>query len=71
MCWNSTAKTLERKSGQAYDEACDLLVDLSEAYALQKNTKGFQKDLKQFMTEYSRRWALIQRLVKAGLWKDK
>lgn len=68
--WKSVAKTLERKSGQAYDDACRSLVDISEAYALQKNKKGFQKDMKQFMANYSRRWALIQRLVKAGIWKD-
>ncbi|MBU1170869.1 MAG: hypothetical protein KKD44_15015 [Proteobacteria bacterium] len=69
--WKSVAMTLERKSGQAYDEACRGLVDISEAYALQKNTKAFQKEMKQFMAKYSRRWALIQHLVKAGLWKDK
>ena len=38
-------------------------------YALFTNKKQFQKELKKFMTGHTRRKALIQRLVKAGIWK--
>ncbi len=68
--WKSVAKTVERGSGLAYDEACRTLVDISEAYALFINKKQFQKELKKFMTGHTRRKALIQRLVKASIWKD-
>ncbi|MBW2248365.1 MAG: hypothetical protein JRF62_14515 [Deltaproteobacteria bacterium] len=68
--WKSVAKTVERGSGLAYDEACRALVDISEAYALSTNKKQFQKELKKFMAGHMRRKALIQRLVKAGIWED-
>jgi hypothetical protein len=69
--WKSVAKTVERGSGQAYDEACCALVDIAEAYALFATKKQFQKELKKFMSGHTRRKALIQRLVKAGIWEDK
>jgi hypothetical protein len=46
------------------------MVDISEAYALFATKKQFQTELKKFMAGHSRRKALIQRLVKAGIWKD-
>ena len=46
------------------------LADISEAYALQKNTKRFQVEMRKFMAGHMRRKALIQRLVKAGIWED-
>jgi hypothetical protein len=67
----SVQKTVVRGSGLAYDEACRALVDISEAYALFTNKKQFQKELKKFMAGHMRRKALIQRLVKAGIWEDK
>jgi hypothetical protein len=69
--WKSVQKTVERGSGPAYDEACRALVDISEAYALHTSRKDFQRNLKKFMKDHLRRKALIQRLVKAGIWKDK
>lgn len=69
--WKSIAKTVERGSGLAYDEACRALVDISESYGLFTNKKQFQKQLKKFMAGHMRRKALIQRLVKAGIWEDK
>ena len=33
--------------------------------------KYLQKELKKFMAGHMRRKALIQRLVKAGIWEDK
>ena len=69
--WKSVRKTIERGSGLAYDEACRALVDMSEAYALQKSKKRFQEEMKKFVADHMRRKALIQRLVKAGIWEDK
>ncbi|MBI5607092.1 MAG: hypothetical protein HY879_27490 [Deltaproteobacteria bacterium] len=68
--WASVREPVERGSGQGYDEACRLLVDISEAYDLYATRKQFQKELKKFMTGHTRRKTLIQRLVKAGIWKD-
>ena len=69
--WKAIRQTVERGSGLAYDEACRALVDLSEAHAFHAGRQQFQKDLKNFMADHLRRKALIQRLVKTGIWKDK
>jgi hypothetical protein len=69
--WKSVQKTVERKSGRGYDEACRTLVDMSEAYALHTSRKDFQRNLEKFMKNHLRRKAFIQRLVKAGIWDDK
>jgi len=68
--WESVREPVERGSGRGYDEACRALVDIAEAYDLFATKKQFQKELKKFMTGHTRRKALIQRLVKAGIWKD-
>ena len=69
--WRSVEQTLKRGSGLAYDEACRSLVDIFEAHALMGTQKCFQQELKKFMTRHMRRRALIQRMVKAGIWKEK
>ena len=69
--WKAVQQTVERGSGPAYDEVCRALVDLSEAYSLHVSRKRFRQDLKKFMVDHMRRKALIQRLVKAGIWKVK
>jgi hypothetical protein len=69
--WKSVQLTIERGSGLAYDEACSALVDLSDAYSTHSSRKTFQQELKKFMAGYMRRKALIQRLVKAGIWNEK
>lgn len=69
--WNTVRKSVELRTGRGYDEACRTLVDIAEAYALFSTKKQFQKELKKFMADYLRRKALIQRLVKAGMWYDK
>ena len=69
--WKSVQQTIERGSGLAYDEACGVLVDLSEAYALHGNRETFRQTLGKFMTDHMRRKTLIQRMVKVGIWKDK
>ncbi len=68
--WASVKEPVERGSGRGYDEACRILVDIAEAYDLFATKKQFQKELKKFMAGHLRRKALIQRLVKAGIWKD-
>jgi hypothetical protein len=68
--WESVREPVERRSGWGYDEACSKLVDIAEAYALFSTKKRFQDELKKFMANHLRRKALIQRLVKVGIWKD-
>jgi len=68
--WASVKEPVERGSGRGYDEACRILVDIAEAYDLFATKKQFQNELKKFMAGHLRRKALIQRLVKAGIWKD-
>lgn len=67
--WESVREPVERGSGRGYDEACRVLVDIAEAYDLFASKKQFQNELKKFMADHLRRKALIQRLVKAGIWK--
>jgi hypothetical protein len=69
--WKSIQYSVERGSGLAYDEACGALVDLSEAYSVYANRQTFEQEFRKFMVGHMRRKALIQRLVKAGIWNDK
>jgi len=69
--WKSVQQNVERGSGFSYDDACRALVDLSEAYSLHASREAFQQELTKFMAGYMRRKALIQRLVKAGIWNKK
>jgi len=68
--WASVKEPVERGSGRGYDEACRILVDIAEAYDQFATKKQFQKELKKFMAGHTRRKALIQRMVKAGIWKE-
>lgn len=67
--WTWVQEPVERGSGRGYDEACRILVDIAEAYDLFATKEQFHKELKKFMAGHTRRKALIQRLVKAGIWK--
>jgi hypothetical protein len=69
--WKSVRQTVERGSGSAYDEACRMLVNLSEAYSVHANEEGFRRELSEFMAGHLRRKSLIERLVKAGIWYEK
>lgn len=69
--WKTAERQLARGSGLAYDEACRTLVNIAEAYALHASIGDFSRELKQFMAKYMRRKALVQRLVKAGIWYEK
>ncbi|MDW7761019.1 MAG: hypothetical protein SCM96_10330 [Acidobacteriota bacterium] len=68
--WASVREPIERGSGQGYDEACRILVDIAEAHELFATKKQFQQEFTKFMGGHLRRKSLIQRLVKAGIWKD-
>lgn len=67
--WNAIREPAQRGSGLGYDQACRAIVDLEEAYSLHAPRKEFQDGLKKFMSDHMHRKALIQRLVKAGVWK--
>ncbi len=69
--WALVKEPVERGSGRGYDDACRILVDIAEAYELFANKEQFHKELKKFMAGHLRRKALIQRLVKASIWKGK
>jgi hypothetical protein len=69
--WKSAQQSVERGSGFAYDDVCRALVDLSEAYSLHRSPNSFEQELREFMASHMRRKALIQRLVKAGIWHKK
>jgi len=65
--WKKVSDLAEQKTSSAYDRACDLLVDLSEAASLTQKRAEFMKRLSQFRATYARRSALLQRLNKAGI----
>ena len=69
--WKSVREPIKRGSGKGYDEACSAIVDISEAHALLRTEKQFSHELKKFMAPHLKRKALVQRLVKAGIWEEK
>ncbi len=69
--WASVRESIELGSGRGYDEACHTLLDIAEACDLYGARGQFQIELKKFMAGYLRRRALVQRLVKAGIWEGK
>jgi len=69
--WKAAHDDANKGYAHAYDAACRQLVDLRDAYSQHATLAEFQKEFQKFMTEHSRRRALVQRLVKAGLWRDK
>lgn len=69
--WKAVKQAVERGLGPAYDEACRILLDLYEAYSVHARREAFHKELKKFMAGHMQRKTFVQRLVKAGIWKDK
>ncbi|RJX30499.1 MAG: hypothetical protein C4531_08880 [Desulfurivibrio sp.] len=69
--WKAAHEDANKGHAHAYDAACRQLVDLRDAYSQHATLAAFQKEFQRFMAEHSRRRALVQRLVKAGLWRDK
>ncbi len=68
--WARFRGPVERGTAGGYDEACRIVVDIAEAYDLFATKKQFQQELKNFMADHLRRKSMIQRLVKAGIWRD-
>lgn len=66
--WKAAHEDANKGHAHAYDAACRQLVDLRDAYSQHATLAAFQKEFQQFMTEHLRRRALVERLVKAGLW---
>lgn len=69
--WKTAHDDANKGHAHAYDAACRQLVDLRDAYSQYSTLAVFQKEFQKYMAEHSRRRALVQRLVKAGLWRDK
>jgi hypothetical protein len=69
--WKSAHEDANKGHAHAYDAACLQLVDLRDAYNQHSTLAVFQKEFQKYMVEHMRRRALVQRLVKAGLWRDK
>jgi hypothetical protein len=67
--WKAVCRQVEVGSGRAYDEACRALVDLSEAYGRHGDRHAFEQEMRRFIETNGRRKALVERLVKAGLWQ--
>lgn len=67
--WKAAHDDANKGHAHAYDAACQQLVDLRDAYSQHATLAVFQKEFQKFMTEHLRRRALVQRLVKAGLWQ--
>jgi hypothetical protein len=65
--WKQVSDLAEQRTSSAYDRACELLVDLSEAASLTQRQDDFLNRLSQFRATYARRSALLQRLDKAGI----
>jgi hypothetical protein len=69
--WKAAHEDASKGHAHAYDAACRQLLDLRDAYSQHATLATFQQELQKFMSQHSRRRALAQRLVKAGLWRDK
>jgi hypothetical protein len=69
--WKAAHDDASKGHAHAYDAACRQLIDLRDAYGQHATLAAFQKEFQKFKTEHLRRRALVQRLVKAGLWRDK
>jgi hypothetical protein len=65
--WKKVSDLAEQRTSSAYDRACDLLVDLSEAASLTQRRDDFLKRLSRFRATYARQSALLRRLDKAGI----
>ena len=66
--WDHAHQNAQKARASAYDAACQQLVDLRNAYNQQSSPEAFQSEIEKFVAQHKRRRALMQRLVKAGLW---
>jgi hypothetical protein len=60
--WKLVGELAAQRTSTAYDRACELLVDLSEAASLAQRRNDFLKRLSQFRKSYARQSALLRRL---------
>ena len=65
--WRDVEKLIERRTGDAYDQAAYLLQQLGELARQQGQTTPFTRRLEQIRTQYSRRSALLRALKQVGL----
>jgi len=68
--WKAANSRAEVGSGKAYDEACQALIDLAEAYDRHVDRQTFDAELRRFMAGHGQRKSLTQRLVKARLLRN-
>ena len=71
LAWNEAHEAARKGNAEAYKATCQQLTTLQEAYSKHISLVAFQKELQNFMGEHLRRRTLTQRLVEAGLWKDR
>lgn len=65
--WEQIEQLAQRGTAAAYDSAARAIVELSQAYALVGDARGFNARMCRFAIAHARRMALLQRLQKAGL----
>jgi len=71
LAWNEAHEAARKGNAEAYKATCQQLTTLQEAYSKHISLAAFQKELQNFMGQHLRRRTLTQRLVEAGLWKDR
>ncbi|TYT74718.1 hypothetical protein [Desulfobotulus mexicanus] len=62
--WDSAHKEAKKGYASAYDQACQHLCNLKDAYARQNKSGEFEKKLEFFRKEHCRRRALMERLIR-------
>ncbi|TWI73039.1 hypothetical protein LZ24_01450 [Desulfobotulus alkaliphilus] len=62
--WDSAHKEAKKGYASAYDQACQHLCNLKDAYARQNKSGEFEKKLAFFRKEHGRRRALMERLIR-------
>lgn len=65
--WKVVGELAAQRTSTAYDRACEVLVDLSEAASLAQRRNVFLKRLSQFRKSYARQSALLRRLDEARI----
>jgi hypothetical protein len=65
--WGEVDALIQQSKAKAYDEAVRLLKELKDLAEYQNRPFAFEEHLGQIREQYSRRYALMRRLRKAGL----
>jgi len=65
--WKKVKGLAEEKTGPAYAQAVELLVDLSDAYTQAGRDEEFRTQFSNFTSNHSRQSALFRRMREAGL----